>query len=411
MSDYILSKRGKLWYAKIPTGERYDNGRMKYKRVSTGCSRKVDAETIAERWIQDGRFTEPEPGQPHSDELAVSRFFLDYWDADGEIMKALQKKKGKQFSPVFIRNSGRFIELYFLPWAKKHKLESIRDLTAVNLGQWFDDFIVGNLPEHGERAAKLTNVTRNKVRQAIVTSLTYAVRKGYIPGNPASFVERATETPRARKIYQLKELQELFNTQWTDPRAYGACMLAWNIGCRMGEARALTWQCVDLQRGTVSIMASWRDTDGLTLPKGGRDKEGHEKYRPNIPIWERTAEFLSMLGENSPHGTKVLNPDAKPEDQIYPFVFYSDDRARPVSRELILKNLRAAMTSAGLPADRDFHSFRHTWAHNAVLRGLPTPLVRSVLGHANQAMTDLYSNHESAEGRRLIAEYMKPQIE
>ena len=398
MSDYILTKRGKTWYAKIPTGERYENGRMKYKRVSTGCSRKVDAETIAERWIQDGRFTARQPGQPHTDELAVSRFFLDYWNADGEIIKTLQVKKGKQFSPVFIQNSRRFIELYFLPWAEQHGLESIRDLTAVNLGKWFDDFIVGNLPEHGERAAKLSNVTRNKVRQALVTALTYAVRKGYIPGNPASFVERATETPRERKIYQTKELQELFNTQWTDPRAYGACMLAWNIGCRMGEARALTWQAVDLQRGTVSIMASWRDTDGLTLPKGGR--AGAEKYRPNIPIWERTAEFLSLLGESSPHGTE-------PHD----FVFYSDDRARPVSRELILKNLRAAMTSAGLPADRDFHSFRHTWAHNAVVRGLPTPLVRSVLGHANQAMTDRYSNHESAEGRRLIAEYMKPQIE
>ena len=70
------------------------------------------------------------------------------------------------------------------------------------------------------------------------------------------------------------------------------------------------------------------------------------------------------------------------------------DRQRPlfdVSRQWVSKSMKEAALEAGLdPARAHPHALRHTYGRNAVLAGIPTPVLQSWLGHRSLAETERY---------------------
>ena len=70
------------------------------------------------------------------------------------------------------------------------------------------------------------------------------------------------------------------------------------------------------------------------------------------------------------------------------------DRQLPifdVSRQWVSKSMKEAALEAGLdPARAHPHALRHTYGRNAVLRGVPTPVLQSWLGHGSLAQTEQY---------------------
>ena len=53
--------------------------------------------------------------------------------------------------------------------------------------------------------------------------------------------------------------------------------------------------------------------------------------------------------------------------------------------------MKEAATAAGLdPARAHPHALRHTYGRNAVLAGVPTPVLQSWLGHRSLAQTERY---------------------
>ena len=54
-------------------------------------------------------------------------------------------------------------------------------------------------------------------------------------------------------------------------------------------------------------------------------------------------------------------------------------------------DMKEAALEAGLdPARAHPHALRHTYGRNAVLRGVPTPVLQSWLGHRSLAETERY---------------------
>ena len=74
--------------------------------------------------------------------------------------------------------------------------------------------------------------------------------------------------------------------------------------------------------------------------------------------------------------------------------FHQKDRHRPlfdISRQWVSKSMKEAALEAGLdPARAHPHALRHTYGRNAVLRGVPTPVLQSWLGHRSLAETERY---------------------
>ena len=50
---------------------------------------------------------------------------------------------------------------------------------------------------------------------------------------------------------------------------------------------------------------------------------------------------------------------------------------------------------------KDVHSLRHTFIYNALVSGVPLPIVQSVVGHVSPEMTRLYMDHAEAGRKKL----------
>ena len=73
---------------------------------------------------------------------------------------------------------------------------------------------------------------------------------------------------------------------------------------------------------------------------------------------------------------------------------HAKDRSRPlfdISRQWVSKSMKEAVVDAGLDPRRAHpHTLWHTYGRNAVLNGVPTPVLQQWLGHQSLAETERY---------------------
>jgi integrase len=131
-----------------------------------------------------------------------------------------------------------------------------------------------------------------------------------------------------------------------------------NTGCRRGEALALLWTSVDLERRMVRIepSAEWQ-------PKSGRARE--------VPISDELHAVLVAL----PRASRFVFPSPRTGDRYQFWPKRQFDRAR------------AAAGLTGGP-----HTLRHTFASHFLKHEPDIFLLARVLGHTDARVTRLYSH-------------------
>jgi len=128
--------------------------------------------------------------------------------------------------------------------------------------------------------------------------------------------------------------------------------LAAESGLRAGEILSLTWGDVDLDRGVVRV----------------RGKYGKER--------------LVLLG---PYGLAALE---EAYDQLRP---RPRERVVPISYQALYKRVKALAERAGLDSSRVRpHVLRHTFATEALRRGVSLPALQRILGHSDIKITQRY---------------------
>jgi integrase len=149
--------------------------------------------------------------------------------------------------------------------------------------------------------------------------------------------------------------------------------LAITCGLRQGELLALRWGEVDLERGTLSVIATleqWRDgVPVIAEPKTSRS-------RRQVELGDGAVEALRRHRQGYPGiGYVFTRPDG-----------------RPLSRPMVGGEWRTLRVRAGVPAVR-MHDLRHTAATLMLSRGVHPKIVSEMLGHSTVAITlDLYSH-------------------
>ena len=92
-----------------------------------------------------------------------------------------------------------------------------------------------------------------------------------------------------------------------------------------------------------------------------------------------------VTGNKSKKGREIPIPDDLVESLGDLASIHAMDRQRPlfdVTRQWVSKSMKAAALEAGLdPARAHPHALRHTYGRNAVLNGVPTPVLQQWLGH------------------------------
>lgn len=160
-----------------------------------------------------------------------------------------------------------------------------------------------------------------------------------------------------------------------------ACTLGLT-GLRWGEVSAFHWRDIDFDRQVVAVRwTNWKGT--LVEPKTTRS-------RRTIPL----VESLCLLLRERHERMKAERHPGLRRGLVFPTQTGGLHKGTPFNPVL-----RAACKRAGITIRLTPHGLRRTW--NDLARRVADGLVvRSLLGHASEAMTDHYSMVDHSEKRR-----------
>ncbi|MFL5306346.1 MAG: tyrosine-type recombinase/integrase [Polyangia bacterium] len=228
-----------------------------------------------------------------------------------------------------------------------------------------------------EIEVKLAPRTVNLVMALVRSILRFAVANGHIPTSPTDRVGRGKlmvplERPKlappipdvasaGQLLAELRRIGEGTNR----PSLFPMFATLLYTGIRRGEAPALRWADVDLDRRILTVRRSY---EGMTKSK---------KHRP-VPI---PAELVAILRE-------YRLADPWKGELVFP-----NDQGEMYSPNAKLEDvLRAALTAAGLPRIR-VHDLRHAFASFFVMAGGDIFTLQRILGHSTpQLVSDTYGH-------------------
>jgi integrase len=160
------------------------------------------------------------------------------------------------------------------------------------------------------------------------------------------------------------ELRRLLETV-RGGRFEGLFYLCALVGLRIGEALALRYEDVDLERGTIRVER--------TLHEGECSAPKTSSSRRTLSLPQRALEALVRHcgGRNNPTGYLFTTASGKPVN-VSNFYRWS---------------WRPALRQAGLPETLTPHQLRHGTASLLLNQNVPIPVVSKYLGHANPGIT------------------------
>ncbi|WP_300532434.1 site-specific integrase [Maricaulis sp.] len=159
-----------------------------------------------------------------------------------------------------------------------------------------------------------------------------------------------------------------------DPRDRSFCETIFWTGCRPSEALGLSALNIDLADGVVVIRS---------LKKRGKLKGRH--FRP-VPVpWP----YLEMM--DRVHGLRAIQaaPGGGACSELWTF-----------SRTTAWKRMKAVMEAAGLTGVKACaKGLRHSYGVHAALSLVPETRIKTWLGHASLATTEIYTDMAAPEER------------
>ncbi|AEV15110.1 DNA integration/recombination/inversion protein [Thermus sp. CCB_US3_UF1] len=209
-----------------------------------------------------------------------------------------------------------------------------------------------------------------------------------LPRNPAGAIRlRLPQGERAARALEPQEVLRLLEVADGARSREMALLLRLLLetGLRRGEALALQWRDVDLERGELRVWRSWTKVNG----KGDFTQPKTRTARRVVPLPQslllRLRAWKEELAQRLPQ--EVLEEA---------FLFGGN---KPFDPDAFNHYLRRLAQRAGLGKVR-VHDLRHTWASLALSRGIPLEVVSERLGHASPHVTLGIYRHLLEEERR-----------
>jgi integrase len=211
----------------------------------------------------------------------------------------------------------------------------------------------------------LSAASVRQARQVLSAALDVAVADGLIVRNPASAVKPPKVRPRRQQFLTADQVETF--AEACDEQQHGAgavvYFLAWS-GLRWGEAVALRWENVDVERRRVEVKASATEVSGRL--EWGSPKT-HEERAVILPQF--------VIDRLDPPGPKDM-------------LVFSAPRGGPLRNSNFRKAVwDPAVKASGMPEDLVPHDLRDTAASLMIASGASIKAVQRALGHASAAMT------------------------
>lgn len=311
----------------------------------------------------------------------------------------------------------RQVTRYILPVLGRKRLDK---LVAADVER-LHSYITDDLGLSSTTAASAYNVLKGMLK--------HAVRTGRVTRNAAEFADPPRRAVSKRGSLTVEQAVALLKSVADDPDAFIRWSLALVLGMRQGECLGLTWEMVNLDRGTIKV--AWQQQQlrwehGCAAVDGGwacgykraawcpRRRvpipDNHEAehivdalwlLRPKsragwreFPIPDGLWEALRRYRECDPGGMRGLVLHRTPER--------APQLGRPIPAYDDSPAWHAALKVAGVP-DVPLHSARHTTASLLRHMKVPEDIRMAILGHGDRSVTAGYTHQlDDREGREAV---------
>lgn len=364
------------WEARLTVGHDPGTGKQIQKSFSGKTQKEVrEKMQSAAVSVNDGTYKEPS-------KMTVGEW-LDIWLRDylGSV------------KPMTELNYTQHVHNHIKPALGAIKLDVLNAPTIQNF--------YNNLGKpHGDKDA-LSGKTIRCIHGILHKSLQQAVKVGYIRTNPTE----ACELPKVIR----KEIKPLDSEAITSflkaiegHRFEALFILTLFTGLRRGEVCGLTWDCVDLDKGSIFINKQLQNIPGE--PGKFRlvsSKNGKGRYIA-LP-----ASLTTLLKRHKAHQNEErLLAGSLWEDSGFVF---TNEVGHHLSPNTVYHNYKRVVESIGFPNAR-FHDLRHSYAVAAIQAGDDIKTIQSNLGHATAAFTlDVYT-HVTNSMHKASADRMEKYI-
>ena len=300
-------------------------------------------------------------GAPVKDATRTLSDWLGEWQQT--FLKASSRSpKSKEMHSLFCR-------VWITPTIGTERLDKLNAADVVRLMQAMED---------AGRAAD----TRRNCYNTLRAALDDAVSNGLLARNPAYAVSRPACPQREARFLTPEEVSAFLNAA-EGLRYSNVLRLILGTGLRRGEALALRWGDVDTERGEVRVNGSLGRSGGvlrLTAPK----TKGSRR-----PVSLSPAMTALLKAQKAAQAAERLKAANLWDDSG--LVFTSRTGA-PVDPRNVLSAAKRAAANAGLQGV-GVHTLRHTYAHGALMSGVPLIVVSRNLGHSTIRLTaDTYGH-------------------
>lgn len=363
---FSLSKRGKIWYARFKTP---DNRFTTAK--STGKTTRNAAEQFAVEYLQQGKIVLRE-------NVTLSQFSDGFfsWSGNWATDKLV---RGLRISERQCIQLDRTLKTLVLPSLGSMRISTI-DRAVIK--DFRNDLFRLNY----------AGATINKALSIVKMVLEAAEEQSLIRGIPR--IDRAANNPKHKGILTVDEVRKLFESEWSDHRAYTASLLAASSGLRLGEILGLVMSDYHRSDRFIHCRRSW---DHSLRKLNQTTKTGRAR---NVFIPQTVMDALDRLIES--------NPYPKTADS---FIFYADkSSAYPTEPKIITDSFYEAMNSIGIGEEArrarniTFHSHRHFLNSLLVNANIPLQKIQSITGHLTAEMTQHYYHLDDMKDVQQVQE-------
>lgn len=232
-------------------------------------------------------------------------------------------------------------------------------------------------------------------------SLDKAVVEGILKYNPSDYVNLPKGTTKIKDTMTIEEQEKLREVLKEETLDIGI-LLALDLGIRLGEILALRWKDINFDKKELYIRNNIERKN--ILQDNGKNKVEYilttpktKKSKRKIPINYRILNYLKKEYEKQmqTYGYNIKNcfvVSTKENNFIKPSVL--TNYFKKVVKEAEIRNIT-------------FHTTRHTFATNALKKGISPKIVSDILGHSSVVTTlDIYSHATDLLKRQAIDKMM-----
>lgn len=235
----------------------------------------------------------------------------------------------------------------------------------------------------------LSPTTVHHMHTVLHAALDLAMERGQVARNVAALA-KPPKVARSDMETLNPEQARAFLAAAQGDRLEALYVTALSTGAREGELLALSWDSVDLDRGTIQIRANVRRVKGQFVfgePKTPRSRRQVSLTPTAIDALRR--HHAQQAEERLKLGSAWFDMN----------LVFANEVGRPIEPPNLLRRsfyplLKRAKTPDGKPLPSiHFHSLRHTAATLLLARGTHPKLVADMLGHSQVSVTlDRYSH-------------------